>query len=489
MFKSRREFMSILGYSAVVSQTLPWLNGCKEQHISGQVFPKNLGLISNETEPYLGGDQDQPWWLRGNYAPIGEEIIEDNLDIIGYWPPELSGTLIRNGSNPKIEDPAFWFFGDGMLHAIHFENGQAKRYHNRWLNTPAVNGESNGLMAGRANTSIVQHHQKIYALYEISAPFEFSSHNLESIGFHDFEGTLTTPMCAHPKIDPRTGEMWFIGVEQLPPSLSVTMVDRQGQVQKNESMSLMGMYFMHDFQLTENYVILFEFPLLLSLELLTGGKPFDWQPNLGTRIGVMPREGNLSDIQWFNVDPAYMFHSFNAYEEGNEVIVEGCRLLPVEGDDLFTLSAPPKPWRWRLHLGMGTVNESAFEEIYCDFPMIDRRLQGQKNRYHYALSLSAAHDDYPIYPNGIVKMDRESDTLTRWSVGTAIQPDEVLFVPAYEGASEDEGWLISVVYNRATTKSEVLVFDAQELNKGPLARVLLPQRVPFGFHGTWVPHT
>ena len=86
-------------------------------------------------------------------------------------------------------------------------------------------------------------------------------------------------------------------------------------------------------------------------------------------------------------------------------------------------------------------------------------------------------------------MDRETDTLTQWSVGTAIQPDEVLFVPAYEGASEDEGWLISVVYNRATTKSEVLVFDAQELNKGPLARVLLPQRVPFGFHGTWVPHT
>ena len=501
MQKSRRDFISALGQSALVAHTWPWLNvgklaslgigasafsACGEADQADLEFVANLGLEPSELMPFLGGIQEKAWWLKGNYAPITEEIDVEDLEVIGQLPPELNGTLLRNGSNPKHEDPLFWFFGDGMIHGIHFEKGKAKRYHNRWANTPASRDEAHGLGAHRANTSLVYHHQKLLALYEVSPPFELSPNTLESMDFYDFGGALESPMCAHPKIDPVTGELWFIGVQQVPAQLTVSMVDAEGTLQKQESMPLSGMYFMHDFQLTENYVVLFEFPLMINLDILSGGDPFKWSPELGARIGLMPRTGSLNETQWFNVEPGATFHSFNAYEEGDEVVIESCRILPKEGDDFFTRGDLPQAWQWRINLMNQQVQEAQIHELPCEFPMIDRRLQGQKHRFNYGLMLSPASPDYPMHPKGIYKHDRELGQVDHWSLGEAVQPDEALFIPASPNAGEDEGWLISVVYNRQSAKSEVLVFNAQKLAKGPIARVLLPTRVPFGFHGLWL---
>ena len=410
----------------------------------------------------------------------------EDLEVIGKLPPELTGSLIRNGSNPKHEDPLFWLFGDGMVHGIHFEKGRAKRYHNRWVDTPASRNESHGLGAHRANTSLVYHHQKLLALYEISAPFEISPNNLNSIGFYDFDGALQKPMCAHPKVDPINGELWFIGIEQIPAQLTVGMVDAEGVLQRQETIPLSGMYFMHDFQLTENYVIIFEFPFMINLDILSGGDPFQWRPELGAKIGLMPRSGSLSDTRWFAVELCSSLHSFNAYEEGEEVIIESCRIQTEHGDDVFTRGALPQAWQWRLNLISGQVQESQVHEIPCDFPMIDRRRQGLKYRFNYGLILSPATPDYPLHPRGLFKQDREQGLVDQWSLDEAIQPDEAVFIPAEPNAREDEGWLMSVIYNRQSAKSEVLVFNAQKLSTGPIARVLLPTRVPFGFHGLWI---
>ena len=147
----------------------------------------------------------------------------------------------------------------------------------------------------------------------------------------------------------------------------------------------------------------------------------------------------------------------------------------------------PLPYRWRLNLTTGRASSERLEDFFSEFPMIDRRRQGQAHRYNYGLTLMESSEGYPMHPYGLFKQDRLSGELQRWDLGSALQLDEALFVPASPDSGEDEGWLLSVAYNRATTKSEVLVFDAQRPQAGPIARVLLPNRVPFGFHGLWLP--
>ena len=449
--------------------------------------PPNLGLMADSTIPRLGGDPSVAWWMRGNYAPIDYEAEVFNLEVIGSIPSELNGSLIRNGSNPSSEEPLFWFFGDGMLHKIELGDGEAMAYKSAWTQTPALEGMMSGIGAGRANTSLIVHADKLLALYEVSPPFEIDPETLASRGYYDYDGALTVPMCAHPKIDPLTGEMWFIGVDMLPPKLSCVSINARGQLLSSQSMALDAMRFMHDFQLTTNYVVIMDFPMLIDPAIITGGNMFKWSPERGARIGVMPRTGTFDDLRWFEVELAYSFHTFNAYEDGDELILEACRVVPQSSEDLFMTSELPQPWRWSLNMANGAVREAQIDDRFTDFPMIDLRLQGQEHRYNYGLTLAHKSEDYPMHPKGIFKYDRREGLMEEWSLGEAIQPDEALFVPASSEAGEDEGWLLSVIYNRMTDQSELVILDAQSVTAGPIARVLIPQRIPFGFHGAWVP--
>lgn len=482
---TRRQSLKLFKYMVLTAPFSGLTFACGEAQ--QEAFEANLGLQYLEDHPTLEGDLEQDWWMRGNYAPLSSEGFYENLEVIGKLPPELSGTFLRNGSNPREDLPAHWFFGDGMIHGIHFEQGEVKWYRNSWIQTPALHGDESGIVAGRANTSLVYHQQKLLALYEVSSPFEINPSDLSSIGYHDYQGQLQIPMCAHPKIDPLTGEMWFIGVGLIPPTLNVAMVNAQGELKKVESMPLNAMMFMHDFQLTQNYAVIFDLPMCISPEILNGGEVFDWQPDRGARIGLLPRNGSIEHIKWFTVDPSYSFHSFNAYEKDQEVIIELCRVQPSQGVDFFTGQVMPSPWRWRIDLESERVYEEKIEDLLTEFPMIDRRRQGLIHRYNYGLTLVESIGSYPMHPNGIFKQDRQTGELLRWDLGEAVQLDEAIFVPADSEAGEDEGWLLSVAFNRATAKSEVLVFEAHRPDRGPIARVLLPQRVPFGFHGLWLP--
>jgi len=485
---SRRQALELFKYLALSAPMGGLLAGCGEEKGGSVRGPQNLGLSYLDSAPALAGEEGSPWFMQGNYAPLEDAgTFVEGLEVIGSIPPELSGTLLRNGSNPKDEPPPHWFFGDGMIHAVRFEEGEAKWYRNSWIETPALQGEQSGISAGRANTSLVYHQDKLLALYEVSPPFELDPQDLSSKGFHDYEGELQSPMCAHPKIDPATGEMWFIGVDLIPPKLNISMVDAQGQLRKLDSLTLDKMIFMHDFQLTERFVVIFDFPMLVSPAIIQGGEVFDWRPERGARIGLIPRDGSFGEAQWFEVPPSYTFHSFNAYEEGDEVIIELCNVQPDLGTDFFMGEVMPSPWRWRLNLSTGQATGELLEELFTEFPMFDRRLQGRKHRYNYGLTLVESSSDYPMHPNGIFKQDRETGELLRWDLGEAVQLDEALFVPASAEAGEDEGWLVSVAYNRVSDKSEVLIFEAQDPSLGPIARVLLPERVPFGFHGLWLP--
>ena len=471
----------------IISGSGGLLLGCGED----QTTAPNLGLTHDSTPPTLGGDPSLSWWLRGNYAPVKDEYDSrdagDTLEVIGALPPSLNGTLLRNGSNPKSEDPMFWFFGDGMLHGINLGGGEARWYKRSWIKTPAVMGEQSGVAAGRANTSLVRHAGRTLALYEVAPPFEVRPDDLGSVGYHSFDGATYGPMCAHPKVDPRTGEMWFIGVGMFPAELSCTCVSAGGEVLRHSKIPLDAMRMIHDFQLTQRFVVLLDLPVLLNPAFLSGGPMFEWRPDRVARIGLMPRHADLSETRWFEVEASYVFHTFNAYEEGDEVVLEACRLMPNAGDDFFTSTSAPMPWRWSLNLTTGAVREEAIGERSSEFPTIDQRFQGQAHRFNYGLMMQSPTADYPLHPYGLFQQDRLSGEVSAWDLGEAVQLDEAIFVPDSPEAGEGEGWLLSVAYNRPEARSELLVLDAQRVSDGPVARVLLPSRVPFGFHGLWVP--
>ena len=483
--RPRRSVLKWLGTSTVMGLIPTPFIGCQSQDPNKQF--NHFHLMSDSTPPLLEGDQSLPWWSRGNYAPLERERYTEQLDVIGSIPTELNGSFIRNGSNPINEDPLFWFFGDGMLHRIKLGGGQAHFYDAKLIDTPASRGEQTGLIADRASTSLIFHAEKLLALYEVSLPFEIDPLHLTSKGFHDFDGALSSPMCAHPKIDPLTGEMWFIGINVFPPQLSCTAIDAKGKLLKSDHMALDAITFMHDFQLTEHFVVLFDFPFEINPAVINGEHLFNWDPDKGARIGLMPRQGTLSTIQWFDVEPAYAFHSFNAYEEADTVVIEACRLIPTQGGDVFMSGSPPIPWQWRLNTQTGQCSEFPLLDIYTDFPMIDRRRQGLPYSVNYGLMMKPSSPDYPVHPYGLYCFNRVSGDISSWDVGETLQMDEAIFVPDSPDAGEDEGWLLSIAYHRAEARSELLIFNAQSIHAGPVARIILPERVPFGFHGLWIP--
>ena len=480
--QSRRDILKMLGYGPAALYAAPFLNGC-----GAQLDPIGIPTYPPiNTPPQLAGDPSKPWWVRGNYGPVEDEIEAFDLEVIGSIPPEINGCFLRNGPNPHADDPSFWFLGDGMLHGVEFANGQAVSYANRYIQTRSLMQQTPTLLSNFGNTSLVHHGGRVLALYEQGIPFEIQVPSLETTGTFTYNDALVSAMTAHPKVCPITGELLFFGYGIAKPHLRFYTASRSGEMIKSEEIDIPRGVMMHDFQVTENYVIFFDLPLVFEL---VEGTPFPmtFKSELGSRIGVMPRSGTNADVHWFDVDPCYLFHTYNAYEMGDEVVVEASRFESFWEGGFSPVMPAGMPWRWKLNRQTGGVTEGRFGDLLMDFPCIDERKQGQDYNMFYALRQVPATDDYPLHPDGILKYDRRTDTVDLWSTGYAAQPDEALFVPSTQGTLEDEGWLLSMVYDRAENRSEVVILDAQNVAQGPVARVIMPRRVPFGFHGLWVP--
>ncbi|MCB9595960.1 MAG: carotenoid oxygenase family protein [Sandaracinaceae bacterium] len=447
------------------------------------------GCASDEPlGPPLPEDPLGRWWLSGNYAPVPDEIEAFDLEVEGSLPSDLNGLFLRNGSNPATRDSLHWFTGDGMLHGVRLEAGRALWYRNRFVRTLALDATMpDNLAANRANTSIRAHAGKLLALYEVAVPYEISPEDLSTVGEYDFAGQLRRPMSAHPKIDPTTGEMFFIGYAPFAPFLTYHVVDARGALTRSVEVEIDHSSMMHDFQITESWAVLFDLPIHFDTELLESGFPFRWVPEAGARIGLLPRDGSSSTVRWFEIDTCFMFHSFNAYETAEgRVVVEGCRLPSLWADGTSDASQTPSPWRWELRLESGTVAEDRLFDGSADFPQIDLRRAGREHRVAYSLQFDDVGDREIAAPNGITKLDRRTGERRVWSAEPGHQPDETIFLPRGDG--EDEGYLMSMVFDGTTRRSYTAVFDATRLEDGPIARVHMPRRVPFGFHGTWLPN-
>jgi len=470
---------------------------------------------------------DNPF-LRGYYAPVNTEADAGHLQITGEMPRELCGTLYRNGPNPQfaMRGPYHWFAGDGMIHAFHIENGNVS-YKNRWVRTPKwelENREGEGLSGSfsnprytdprvfalqstTANTNIVWHAGRLLALEEAHAPFALDPASLMPVGpdggYETYGGKLNGPFTAHPKIDPETGEMIFFGYAAkgyFSPYASLQTVDRDGAVTRAEMLDLPFASMIHDFAVTRNWIVLPVFPLTGSMERVMGGlPPFAWEPDKGTHIAFVPRHGTVADVKWVSAPPSYVFHPMNHFETADGKIVidvmkyDVAPLFPLpDGSPSTNLPSAAHLFRWTFDLADGnapggsTFKEEQLDDRAGEFPRFDERFCMSDYRHGWVAS-DQITDAGQKRRDGLTHYDLASGKSTTWSAGPDDRCGEPVFVARAEGAAEGDGWLLSVVFRAEEGRSDLAVFEATDLAKGPVALAHLSSRVPAGFHGNWRP--
>ncbi len=457
--------------------------------------------------------------LTGNFAPLRMECDAPDLIVHGELPRELCGSYYRNGPDPQYAPRGqhHWFAGDGMIHAFHFRDGRVA-YRNRWVRTPKWDWEheagealfapfdpasSDPRVAGRdstlANTNIVWHGNRLLALEEAHAPYEVDPETLESKGYWTFDDRLEGPMTAHPKLDPETGQMLFFGymaAGPFTPDIAWHEVAADGTLTRSETFQAPFPSMVHDFVTTREHLIFPIFPLSGSLErAMQGRPPFAWEPDLGSHIGIMRRDGSARDMRWFEHDPCYVFHPMNAWAEGDKVIAD---VMKFEQAPLFPNpdGSPGDPaksqarltrWTFDLAANSSAVSEEALDDFAGEFPRFDERRAGLAYRHGwFACTPPGTRGSLGAF-TAIAHIDHATGSRKVHRLDPGDGASEPLFVPRSEQAPEGDGFLLALVFRAATLRSELLVFDALNIDREPLARVELPHRVPYGFHGNWRP--
>ncbi|OBG34249.1 carotenoid oxygenase [Mycobacterium alsense] len=493
-------------------------------------------------------------YLEDVLAPVGAEVTATDLKVTGHIPEHLDGRYLRNGPNPVQEvDPAtyHWFTGDAMVHGVALSGGQARWYRNRWVRTahvcaalgepaPAGLNPRAGMLSVGPNTNVLSHAGQTLALVEGGGANYRLTDELDTVGTCDFDGTLAGGYTAHPHRDPRTGELHAVSYSfARGRSVQYSVIDAQGRARRTVDIDVTGSPMMHDFSLTDKYVVIYDLPVTfdpvqvmptnvprwldlparLVVQSLVGRvrvpgpmatmmnrdrepidrMPYRWNPKYPARIGVMPREGGNADIRWFDIEPCYVYHPLNAYSEtrdGAEVVV----LDVVRYSTMFDrdLRGPgdsrPALDRWTINLATGAVSSERRDDRPQEFPRINETLLGGRHRFGYTVGteggyLSEGGDETTEMSTALYKHDYDTGSVTAAPLDRDVFIGEMSFVPnpapGPGDRAEDDGILMGYGYHRGRDEGQLLLLDAQTLE--PMATVHLPQRVPMGFHGNWAP--
>jgi carotenoid cleavage oxygenase len=436
-------------------------------------------------------------YLADNYAPVSDEVTANELPVTGTLPAALSGRYLRNGPNPlSPPEPStyHWFSGDGMVHGIRLRDGRAEWYRNRWvrsagvaqaLDEPARPGPVHADMDFAPNTNVIGHAGRTFAIVEAGArPYELT-YELDTVGPTDFGGTLPGGYTAHPKRDPATGELhaisyyWGWGNQ-----VQYSVIDPAGRVRKIVDVQVGGPISVHDMSLTERYAVIYDLPVVFDLEVATSGVsfPYCWDPDYRPRVGLLDRDGGSNnDVRWFDVAPCYVFHPMNAYDDGDTVVLDVVRHARMfDTHRLGPDEGPPTLERWSVDLVGDKVVEERLDDRGQEFPRVDERLAGRRHRFGYAGAFLETE-------TALIKHDLDRRTSQVRLLPSARGTSEAVFVPTDADAGEDDGWVLSIVYDAERDRSDLLVLNAADFTGEPQAIVHLPRRVPYGFHGNWVP--
>jgi len=438
-------------------------------------------------------------YLANNLAPVHEEVTVTDLRVTGTIPTELTGRYLRNGPNPAgpvNEAKYHWFSGHGMVHGIRLRDGRAEWYRNRWVRTKGVCDIIGGTPPPSdwpadhpsfpANTNVIGHAGRTYAIVEGGSPPIEMSYELDTVRVSSLGGTLPMAFSAHPKRDPKSGELhvmtyywgWGNQVQYL-------LVGTDGRVRKHVDIPLPGGPMLHDMAITEKYALVFDLPCVFNLDAAMKGAslPYYWDHDYEARIGFMPLDGGADDIKWVTIDPCYVFHPMNAYDDGDEVVLDAARHPkmfdrerrgPSEGDPVLT--------RWRLNPSTGAAKEETVNDRPQEFPRINESLIGRSYRYGYSAGVGTGFAQDTLMKTDLTTFAVQARTdQPRYGYG------EPVFVARDGSVAEDDGWVMALRHDTQNDTSDLAIFDARAITDDPVAVVHLPVRVPNGFHGNWVP--
>jgi carotenoid cleavage dioxygenase-like enzyme len=457
--------------------------------------------------------------LAGVIVPVRSED-DFELEVVGRIPDALAGAYYRNGPNPQFDPqgPYFPFLADGMIHGFFLDpnkdGGRAHagraRYRNRWVRTPKWQAENKagrllfegfgtptdpsvaGIDPCAANINIVHHAGKLLALDEHGEPFELDPQGLERGRFLSTGGKRT----GHPKLDPATGEMlwfaYFAGPEPLSNLIDYGVTDRTGKVARRDRFSAPYASVIHDFMVTRNYVMFPVMPLTGNVgRAMNGQPPMAWEPARGGFIGVMRRDADVGSIRWFEIEPRFLLHSMNAWEEGDKI---HCEVTEFPQPPYFP-NADGSPGRnvegrltrWTIDLA-GKTNRAKSEQIddlNSEMPRVDDRLAGLP--YRHGWYMANIDSKYPLMHDAIAHIDLKTGKRALRKLEAGDAASEPVFVPRSASAPEGDGYVIALVYRAATNKSELLILDALDIAGEAAAVLKLPRAVAGGTHGNFVP--
>ncbi|MEJ7584382.1 MAG: carotenoid oxygenase family protein, partial [Acidimicrobiales bacterium] len=387
-------------------------------------------------------------YLSLNYGPVVDEVTAYDLPVTGTVPSELNGRYLRNGPNPlgpTDPDTYHWFTGDAMVHGLRLRDGRAEWYRNRFvrsssvaaaLGEPDVPGEKHGGM-DTANTNVIGHAGTTLALVEAGArPVELT-YELDTVCRTDLGGTLPNGFTAHPKRDPESGELFAAAYHWALPEVQYVVIGTDGRVRKVEPITVPGGPMMHDMSITATRAVLYDLPVTFNLDdAMTSNFPYSWNPEYGARIGVLPREGGDADVRWFEIEPCYVFHPLNAYDDGDKVVLDVVRHPRMfDRDHHGPNDGPPSLWRWTVDPAGGLVKEEQLDDRAVEFPRVDERVVGRGHRYGWAASLSV-DGDLGFDGSSVVKYDLAQGTAEAHDFGSGRSTGEAVFVPADDAAAE-----------------------------------------------------
>jgi carotenoid cleavage dioxygenase-like enzyme len=455
-------------------------------------------------------------YLSEAHAPVNGERTALDLEVKGRLPEDLSGLFARNSANPRFEPQGryHWFDGDGMIHGVHFDRGRA-HYRNRYIRTPQLQAEEDagkalwsgilepldlsnplGPMKDTANTDLVYHNGQLLALWWLSGqPQAISVPDLETLGPARFGGQLRHSVAAHSKVDPRTGDLAFFGFSvSRRPWYHFGAISADGSRVHAVDLDLPNCHIPHDIAITENFTLLLDLPLGWDRAALKHGKhriAFDRETP--GRIGVVPRWGQADEVRWFEIPACYVYHTISAHEHGQSIELVACRIedmIPEIQDDsgrtarLDTIHLVPHLYRWVLDLETGEVHGEQLDDRATEFPRTNNQSWTRAARYSYNPHIAPRS---ALSFDGLVKYD-----LLRGGSEHRAYPEgwlggEAVFAPRPGAREEDDGWILTALTHPDEPHSELWVLNGQDFLGEPEARVVLPWRIPLGFHAEWAP--